>query len=135
MKSTTKWIHQTATLAIFGGLLVISPNQPAASAQDVRDANQQRDYFDADLEPVAANRPVITLRPPNQPNLSNEQDRKAYAKKLRVQRAQFEARQRMLRREQMLWSGQTPLRPAFNFLPMMTSVYQQPKIIVPVYVR
>ncbi|MEL6106126.1 MAG: hypothetical protein AAFU85_08820 [Planctomycetota bacterium] len=56
------------------------------------------------------------------------------AAELRQARAQFRARQRMMRMERNLWAGYEPLRPNWNDIPMMTSRFSTSyRTIVPIY--
>ena len=54
---------------------------------------------------------------------------------LRQQRALYRANQRMARMEYNLWMGREPLRPAWNPMPMMSSRYAPPTIVVPVFIN
>jgi len=53
---------------------------------------------------------------------------------LRQQRALYRANQRMARMEYNLWMGHQPLRPDWNPMPMMSSRYAPPTIVVPIFV-
>lgn len=56
------------------------------------------------------------------------------AAELRQARAQFRARQRMMRMERNLWAGYEPLRPNWNAIPMMSSRFSTTyRTIVPIY--
>ena len=54
---------------------------------------------------------------------------------LRQQRALYRANQRMARMEYNLWMGHQPLRPDWNPMPMMSSRYAPPTIVVPIFVN
>ena len=56
------------------------------------------------------------------------------AAELRMEQAQFRARQRIARLEYNLWMGYEPLRPKWNSVPMMNSRYAPRRIYIPVYV-
>ena len=57
-----------------------------------------------------------------------------YSRQQRMLREQRRDAGRLARAEAMAWQGRIPLRPTFNTLPMMTSRYRRPTIVIPVYV-
>lgn len=113
-------------------------------------ADRQRDYF-AGTEPDAVPPPVaspsdrdapagrvLSLRPAAESGstpLTPQQQKSQTARRLRTERAQYISQQRMLRIEAMRNRGIVPLRPVLNAVPTTTSRYQQPTIIVPIYVQ
>ncbi|QDV65867.1 hypothetical protein [Crateriforma conspicua] len=87
-------------------------------------------------EPSATQQPAVT----ENPSLDRRRAEQAYDKKLRTamlrqERALYWMKHRMARMERDAWLGHSPLRPRFHAIPTAASRYNQPTVLVPVYVR
>ncbi|MCG8648248.1 MAG: hypothetical protein MI861_00355 [Pirellulales bacterium] len=78
----------------------------------------------------------VKLFDSGQPHSSPNVSRGSFpsAAEIRQARALYRARQRTARLERNLWLGYEPLRPSWNGLPMMSSRYAPPRIVIPVFV-
>jgi len=99
---------------------------------------------EAEEAEMPINPPIVMSVPLAQPQVyfdapaASQSDRRistAKVAELRQQRALYRANQRRARMEYNLWMGNQPLRPRVSAIPMMSSRYAPPTIVVPIFVN